>query len=254
VDLALNPPGIGVTHEAARRRQVEGTGADRSWRVGADGEFAVATLLATPTEVSRWDRWRGRAPQRFVLHAVPLGDGQGQVRGDVDHLLIGPPGVVSINAKHHRTGKLVLDGDQLVLNGHRTDYVPKARREAHRVTDFLQTALAVHGPADLAGRVPVRPLLVIVGGRLVTTHWPAGVTVVMTSTLIEAITAFPAALDRKQVAAVYELARRSTTWNPAPSHSAAYLPTPPTATFGEGDLRPSDAEDETPGSPRPGRS
>jgi hypothetical protein len=217
VDLALNPPGIGITHEAARRRQTEGAGADRSWRVGADGEFAVAALLATLTEVSRWDRWRGRPQQWWVLHSVPLGDGHGHAYGDVDHLLIGPPGLVSINTKHHRTGKLYLDGDQLVLNGHRTDYVPKARREADRVTGFLQTALTAHGYPELAGRVPVRPLLAIVGGRLMTDRWPAGVTVVMTSTLIEAVRAFPAALDPDQVAAVYDLARRSTTWNPPPT-------------------------------------
>jgi hypothetical protein len=40
---------------------------------------------------------------------------------------------------------------------------------------------------------------------------------VMTSTLIEAVRAFPAALDPDQVAAVYDLARRSTTWNPPPT-------------------------------------
>jgi hypothetical protein len=54
--------------------------------------------------------------------------------------------------------------------------------------------------------VPVRPLLAIVGGRLMTERWPAGVTVVMTSTLIEAVRAFPPALDTDEVAAVYELA------------------------------------------------
>lgn len=44
-------------------------------------------------------------------------------------------------------------------------------------------------------------------------RWPSGVTVVMTSTLIEAVRAFPAVLGAEQVAAVYELARRSTIWN-----------------------------------------
>jgi hypothetical protein len=214
VDLARNPPGIGVTHEATRRRQAEGAGADRSWRVGADGEFAVADLLATLTKPSRWDRWRGRPTGWFVLHSVPLGDGRGRVRGDVDHLVVGPPGVVSINTKHHRTGKLYLDGEELVLNGHRTGYVPKARREAQRVTGFLQQALAVERP-ELAGRVPVRPLVVIVGGRLMVNTWPSGVTVVMTSTLVESLRALPAMLDTQAAAAVYELARRSTTWNPA---------------------------------------
>ena len=230
VDLAGNPPGIGITHEAARRRQTEGVGADRSWRVGADGEFAVADLLATLAAVSRWNRLRGRTQLWRVLHSVPLGDGHGHASGDVDHLLVGPPGLVSINTKHHRTGKLYLDGDQLVLNGHRTDYVPKARREADRVTRLLQATLAAHGHIELAGRVSVRPLLVIVGGRLMTDRWPAGVTVVMTSTLIHAVRAFPTALDPDEVAAVYELARRSTTWNPpTPPPAALAAPPPPSA-------------------------
>jgi hypothetical protein len=40
------------------------------------------------------------------------------------------------------------------------------------------------------------------------------VTVVMTSNLIETLRAFPAALAAETVGAVYELARRSSTWNP----------------------------------------
>jgi Nuclease-related domain len=216
-DLALNPPGIGITHEAARRRQADGVGADRSWRVGADGEVEVAALLATLTELSRWDRLRGRRPEWFVLHSVPLGDGQGTIRGDVDHVVVGPPGVVSINTKKHRTGQLVLDGDQLVLNGYRTAYIPKARREADRVDGFLRTALTAAGSPELAGRVRVRPLIVVVGGRLIVRGWPAGVTVVMTRTLIESLRGFPAALSQDEVAAVYALARRDTTWNPTPA-------------------------------------
>ena len=68
----------------------------------------------------------------------------------------------------------------------------------------------------------MRPLLVIVGGRLMTDAWPSGVTVVMASKLIEALRAFPAVLSVEEVGAVYELARRSTTWNPAaPTPSAS---------------------------------
>ena len=215
VDLAANPPGIGVSYEATRRRRVEGAGADRSWRVGADGEFEVASLLASLTTASRWDRLRGRRPRWFVLHSVPLGDGHGRIRGDVDHLLIGPPGLVSINTKHHRTGKLLLDGDELFLNGHPTDYVAKARREAERIEQFIRPALTASGATELASRLPVRPLIVIVGGRLLVDRWPSGVTVVMIRTLIEVLSTLPAVLAAPEVTAVYELARRSTTWNPS---------------------------------------
>ena len=144
-DLALNPPGIGITHEATRHRQAQGLGADRGWQVGADGEFVVADLLATLTAVSRPDRLRGRTSGWFVLHSVPLGDGQGQVHGDVDHLVPGPPGVVAINTKHHRGGRHVLDGEQLVLNGYRTVYMAKGRRAAQRVAAYLHATLTAAG-------------------------------------------------------------------------------------------------------------
>ncbi len=208
--------GIGVTHEAARRRQTEGVGADRSWRVGADGEAQVAALLADLTRPSWWDRLRGRASGWFVLHSVELGDGRGRVRGDVDHLVIGPPGVVSINTKHHPAGRVVLDGDHLFVNRYPTDYVAKARREAERVAGFLRPALAVAGHADLAQRVPVRPLVALVDVRLTVQAWPAGVTVTMSRQLLERLHAFPAALNGEQAAAIYAVARLEQTWNPLP--------------------------------------
>ncbi len=44
----------------------------------------------------------------------------------------------------------------------------------------------------------------------------AAVTVVMASDLITSLRALPTALQPAEAAAVYELARRSTTWNPHP--------------------------------------
>ena len=190
-DLAGNAAGIGVTHEAARRRQIEGAGADWSWRVGADGEFAVGELLATLTTVSRLDRLRGRAPAWRVLHSVPVGTG----RGDIDHVLIGLPGVVTINTKHHRGGRPALDGDDLVVNGRPTDYAPKARREAQRAAQLLGGALASGGRSDLVERVRVQPVLVIVGGLVLITTWAAGVPVVMTRDLPHTLTSMSSVLD-----------------------------------------------------------
>lgn len=214
-DLAANLPGVGISHEATRRRQVEGPGADRSWRVGADGEAEIGALLADLAPVSRWGRLRGRAPAWRVLHSVPVGDGHGRERGDIDHVLIGPPGLVTINTKHHRTGRLDLHGEQLVLNGGCTDYVPKARREAERAARFLALALAGSDvDPDLARRLTVRPLIAIVGGRLVVREFAPGVTVVMPDRLLHAVGAFPPVLDPSEVNELFAIARRSTTWNP----------------------------------------
>ncbi|MFC4951048.1 nuclease-related domain-containing protein [Pseudonocardia sp. GCM10023141] len=215
-DLALNAPGIGVSYEAARRRKSDGPGADRSWRVGADGEVAIAAVLAELTDASRWRRLRRQPAGWRVLHSVPLGDGQGRIRGDVDHLVIGPPGVITINTKHHRTGRLELDGEKLVVNGRPTEYIRKARREAERVTGFLRPAMVAAGAAELAERVAVRPLIAVVGGRLLIAQWAPGVTVVMPRQLVHTLRSIPAVLNEDEVGAVYEVARRSTTWNPAP--------------------------------------
>jgi hypothetical protein len=161
-DLAGNAPGIGVGYEAARRLRTKGTGADHSWRIGADGEITVAAVLSTLTEPSRLDRLRRRAPAWRVLHSVPVGTG----RGDIDHVLIGPPGVVTINTKHHRAGRLALDGDELIVNGRPTDYIPTARREAQRAAALISSALDATEHPELAARVIVRPALAVVGGRV----------------------------------------------------------------------------------------
>ena len=131
-----------------------------------------------------------------MLHSVELGDGRGQMCGDVDHLVIGPPGVVSINTKHHPAGRVELDGDQLVVNRHRTYYVAKARREAERVVGFLRPALTAVGRSDLAQRVPVRPVVALVDVRLTIQAWPAGVTVTVSRQLLERLRDFPAAPSR----------------------------------------------------------
>lgn len=203
-DLAGNAPGIGITHEAARRREAEGAGADRSWRVGADGEFLVADVLADLTAHSLL---RVRRPRWRVLHSVPLPGGR-----DIDHVMIGPPGVVTINSKHHRRGRLVVDGDLIMVNRIATDYVERSRREAQHATAALRAALRVHGRPALAERLPVRPLIAVLGGLLHVERWPAGVVVVTTTRLNHLLRSLPPALGHRDVDAVHDVARRSTTW------------------------------------------
>ena len=78
-------------------------------------------------------------------------------------------------------------------------------------------ALIEAGQAALAARLVVRPMIAVVGGRLVVRSWAAGVTVVMPRQLVHALCAIPAALDEAAVGAVFEVARRSTTWSARPA-------------------------------------
>ena len=121
--------------------------------------------------------------------------------------------MVTVNTKHHQAATLTLRGDELVRNGrHREPYVPKARREAQRAAEHLRPALRAADTPELAERLVVRSLVAIVGARLIVQEWPSGVTVVMTGQLLHALRSLPAALDPADVAAVYAIARRSTTW------------------------------------------
>lgn len=211
IDLAANAPGIRVSHEAARQRQAHGVGADRSWRVGADGELIVAGLLRELTSPSGLARAVRRAPRWRVLHSVPLMAGVGA--GDIDHLLIGPPGVVTINTKHHRGGRLVIDGNLITVDEFTTDYVQQARDEAASTAAALGTRLRACGREALARRLVVHPVVAVHGGALQVLRWPLGVTVATTTTLVHALRTMPPVIDAGAVEEIYAIARRSTTWS-----------------------------------------
>jgi hypothetical protein len=85
---------------------------ERSWRLGARGEEAIGRRLEKLT-ARGW----------HVLHSVPVG-----TRGaDIDHVLIGPGGVFTLNTKNHPDKSIRVHGDSILVNGHATDYVYKSR-------------------------------------------------------------------------------------------------------------------------------
>lgn len=213
IDLAGNAPGISVSHKAARKRQALGVGSDRSWRVGADGERIVAALLhglTAPSGLARAvSRQARRQAQWRVLHSVPLGDGE----RDIDHVLVGPPGIVTINTKHHRGGRLVIHGDLISVDEFRTTYVQQARSEAAIAAAAVGARLRAAGHHALAERLAVHPVIAVHGGVLQVVSWPRGVTVTTTNTLLHALGSMPGVLDGAEVEEVYAIARRSTTWS-----------------------------------------
>jgi hypothetical protein len=203
-DLTRSYPGRVVGHEAARRRAAHGPGADRNWRVGADGEQRAAALLESLTaQRRRRDRLLHRPPSWRVLHSVPLDGG----RADIDHVLVGPPGVCTVNTRHHRGGLVELDGETLVVDGVRTAAVPDARREAGRARALLVPRL----PPALR-TVPVRPVVALVGAAMTVRRWPDDVIVATEGALVAALRGLTPVLDAWAVGEVYALARRAGTW------------------------------------------
>jgi hypothetical protein len=165
---------------------------ERAWRIGADGEERVASSLA---KVARKDpRWR-------FLHAIPVGE-----RGsDIDHLGIGPAGVFSVNAKHHPRAKIWVAGNTLLVNGARQPYIRNSRHEAARATKLLTAACGFP--------VQVHGLIVTVGADdVVIKEPPEDVHVVPRIQVARWLRRRGGDHESATLDAIYEAARRSTTW------------------------------------------
>ncbi len=109
-----------------------------SWFSGAHGELKVGALLS-----KLGDEWT-------VLHAVPVGTGD----SDVDHVLVGPAGVFTINTKRHRGKKIWVGERMLMVSGQKTDHLRNSRHEAKRASKLLSAATGMH--------VDAHPILAIV--------------------------------------------------------------------------------------------
>ncbi|MDP9184021.1 MAG: NERD domain-containing protein [Actinomycetota bacterium] len=208
-DLASNRPGQAVRVEAEAllaamkerskvrtffARAVDAKTDERAFRVGADGEEAVGPRLEKLVKRG----WH-------VLHSIPVGD-----RGsDIDHLLIGPGGLYTINTKNH-PGKRIWVGEHAVLvEGQKTSYLRNSRFEAERVSKAMLR--------ELGEQLPVRPVLVLLTGTLIPQvtikKMPSDVLVLDRMDVPGAFKRAPQRLSPETVARVYEVARRSTVWS-----------------------------------------
>jgi hypothetical protein len=199
-DLAGNRAGAAAREQARRLRaerpvrtilaRLMGVHTDeRAWRIGAGGEEVVGRRL---TKLS--DEWR-------VLHAVPVGD-----RGsDIDHIVIGPGGVYTLNTKTHPDADIWVAGNQFRINNRPEPYLHKSRHEAERAARLLSAA--ARRP------VAIQPLIVVVGARKLTVREEArGVVVLTERDLVLHLQTEPRILSPSAVEAVYSSARRAETW------------------------------------------
>jgi hypothetical protein len=175
---------------------------ERAWRIGAAGEVIVGRHLAHLCH-PWWARLLGAEQRWWVLHSIPVG-----ARGaDIDHIVIGPGGVFTINTKHHPGGRVWVGDHAVQVNGKPTDYVRKSHHEATRAARLLSTA---------TGRpVQVTPVLAVVGATITGRRRVSGdVHVLPAGRLAQTLRRRPPVLSPEEVRHLYEAARRSTTWTP----------------------------------------
>ncbi len=97
---------------------------ERAWRIGADGEEKVAARL---------DKLAKKDPRWTFLHAIPVGESG----SDIDHLVLGPGGVFTLNAKHHPGARIWIRGNGFRVNGTQVPYVRNSRHEAQPASRLL---------------------------------------------------------------------------------------------------------------------
>lgn len=109
-----------------------------AWYRGALGEIAVGRMLATLP--SDW----------AVFHALPIG----KKGADIDHLVVGPGGIITINTKNHSGKNVWVGGQTLMVSGHKHPHIRNADFEAKRVTALLR-----HRMPELPAVLPVVAIL-----------------------------------------------------------------------------------------------
>ena len=202
-DLARNAPGASASARARELRRehrlLTGAAAMLGIRTSA-GQFA-AGARGERTVGRQLDRWAARDGWH-VLHAVPVG----QRGADIDHVVIGPFGVVTVNTK--TTGTTVWVGEYgLTIGGKSVDYLRRSRHEADRAGRLLHRATGLE--------VPVRSAIVFVGARKVTVRGggPADVAVLPAPRALRHwLHSQPPALPPDQVETIYQAARKPASW------------------------------------------
>lgn len=172
----------------------------RGWYLGVHGERWVATRLGL------------LGPEYTVLHSVPVGSGD----SDIDHIVVGPTGVFTLNTKFS-PGRRIWSAGWGVYVGDREEkhFIRNLDLEVRRAEDRLSRSVGF--------TVPVMGLLVFVDPIAMTRKAPAGddtrdLRVISDAELLTTI-GDRRILSDEQVAAIAESAARPATWHDSPRES-----------------------------------
>jgi hypothetical protein len=125
---------------------------------------------------------------------------------DIDHLVIGPPGVFTINTKHHRDASIWV-GENMVKvdNARQPHYLSNSRHEAASAARVLTDAVGLD--------VIVTPVLAFVGAASINARDSRGDVVITTGEAIEhALLEKHAVYSIQERERIFAVARRAEIW------------------------------------------
>lgn len=208
VDLARNLPGAAAFKKAEELTQgmnkfhadiVRSIGygsVEQTWIQGAEGEQLVGNAL------------QNNLPKGWhILHSVPIGS----ENSDIDHLVIGPNGVFSINTKNHPGSRIVCAENRVKVQGKSMSknqpYARNSRFEANRAGRALSEACGF--------RVHVQGVIAYIALEVDIMSNPKDgkVTHLNADHLTSWLLKQNQVLSPKAVEVIYDKARWSRTWN-----------------------------------------
>jgi len=131
---------------------------------------------------------------------------------DIDHVVIGPGGVFTINTKNHSGQKVWVAGRAFMVAGHKQQHIRNAEHEAERAARLLSVA------AD--AQVEVTPVVAVVEPRSLTVRVkPAKVVVLTVAQLVRWLKKRPQVFTADQVSWLLRAADAPATWHVAPAES-----------------------------------
>ena len=172
------------------------------WYKGALGEIAVGSILER------------LGPEWTVLHAVPVGAGT----SDIDHVVIGPAGVFTLNTKNHAGQPVWVAGRTFMVAGKKQRHLYNAAHEAARAAKLLSRA--VKDPISATG------VVVVVNPKSLTIREkPNDVVVLRDRQLVHWLSTRPPVFTGRQVEWLAAAAARPSTWhrNPPPTADPSFL-------------------------------
>jgi len=163
------------------------------WYKGALGEIGVGRILER------------LGPEWMVLHAVPVGTGA----SDIDHVLIGPAGVFTLNTKNHAGQSIWVAGRTLMVSGKKQRHLYNSSYEAARAAKLLTRG--VNATVEVTGVV-----VVVAPKSMTVRERPSDVAVVSDRQLLRWLSDRPNLLTPRQIAVITAAAQRPGTWHRNP--------------------------------------
>lgn len=171
---------------------------DVSWYVGAQGEIRVGAILEQ------------LPPEWATFHALPIGTQS----ADIDHLVVGPGGIFTINTKHHAGKTIELGKHSMQVNGRPVAHLSRAEAEAARVTTLLRGRMPL--------LPPVQPVIALVDPRQITvTEKPEQVKVVDARQLPRWLSGLSVVLAEQELDEAIDILDDPHTWRPLPPAASA---------------------------------